>query len=51
MDLKYLAILTFIVSHMISFNITSATGGTDEEGPSAPKKERLKLNFGIPIIN
>uniref|UniRef100_A0A1I7V7V3 Uncharacterized protein n=1 Tax=Loa loa TaxID=7209 RepID=A0A1I7V7V3_LOALO len=48
MDLKYLAILTFIVSHMVSFNITLAAGGTDEEGPSAPKKRKTETKFRYP---
>ncbi|EFO16761.2 hypothetical protein LOAG_11742 [Loa loa] len=47
MDLKYLAILTFIVNHVVSSNITSA-GGTDEEGASAPKKRKTETKFRYP---
>ncbi|EFO16818.2 hypothetical protein LOAG_11685 [Loa loa] len=48
MDLKYLAILTFIVRHMVSSNITSAAGGTGEDGPSAHKKGKLETKFRYP---
>uniref|UniRef100_A0A1I7VB47 Tyrosinase_Cu-bd domain-containing protein n=2 Tax=Loa loa TaxID=7209 RepID=A0A1I7VB47_LOALO len=45
MHFEYFAVLTFVV---ISSNIASATGGTDEEGPSAPKKRKIEIKCRCP---